>query len=85
MLINARAFFFDELTTELLRDLKPAARGSPVGLVVTLGSIRPERFSVDFRMLSTIFPLNNLLFNLLISVLHSALCWMLQLRWSALY
>ena len=42
-----------------------------MGLVVTLGSSRPDRFSVDFRMLSTIFPLNNLLFNLLISVLHS--------------
>ena len=49
------------------KNWKPADRGSsPVGLVVTLGSSRPEMFSVDFRMLPIIFPLNNLLFNLLI-------------------
>ena len=50
------------------KNWKPADKGSPVGLVVTLGSSSPDRFSVDFRMLSIIFPLNNLLFNLLISV-----------------
>ena len=55
-----------------LSKFKPAAKGSPVGLVVTLLlSSRPERFSVDFLMLSTIFPLNNLLFNLLISLSYT--------------
>ena len=47
--------------------------------MVTLGSSSPDRFSVDFRMLSIIFPLNNLLFNLLISVylLHSLTLWLM--------
>ena len=56
----------DQLLIAFWKNWKPADRGSPVGLVVTPGSSRPDRFSVDFRMLSIIFPLNSLLFNLLI-------------------
>ena len=49
-----------------------------MGLVVTLFSSKPDKFSVDFLMLSTIFPLNNLLFNLLIfDVALAVVCFVL--------